>query len=439
MKQFLAVVLACVMGMVLPVPVSALSDEELTFYSQNNILFYDPNGGCVTSSNSGYAAGASSFGGLSANQVGFVETYHDIAVTLSINYGIPWETVMAQGILESAAGTSNFAIYRNNFFGIGAFDSNPNNAYSYATPQEGWEGYYKNIQRTSTYRNHGVFAGATVTNPYEYLVAIKAAGYATDPNYIAKISNIISMIENLSKDRGWKSSEELAAMFPEWAENAERNRQGASGSYEPVTSLVCTSSVQASGESGTLPAALKSGGMTLAEAQSFMAAYAAEANKMARGDFMFDGALVTDASCPSGTMNNCSAFTMWFLNKYTNFGPRGAIRHMGANAVKKYLASNSGLINGRKVPKAYAIMSYGRDPNAGQGSCADGWCNHTGIVLGIDVAKNQIIIGEASCGLSNGRRNYAPRAQVYSLSLYTNNSSAYGPTYAYTDNILKGI
>ncbi|MBR3386470.1 glucosaminidase domain-containing protein [Candidatus Saccharibacteria bacterium] len=417
----------------------ALTEEEYRIYAENNIYFYDPNG-CYNSTAADYAQGASSFGGLSANQVGFVEAYHDIAVMHSINYGIPWETVMAQGILESAAGTSYFAINRNNFFGIGAFDSNPDNAFSYATPEEGWEGYYRNIQRTSTYRNHGVFAGETVTNPYAYLVAIKEAGYATDPNYVDKVSRIIGMIEDLSRDRGWKLSTELASEFPEWLTNAEANSQGA-GSESSTAAIVvaCATNIYNSGSygDGSLPDTLKTGGMTLEEARNFMAAYAAEANKMAKGDFMFDGALITDNSCPSGTMNNCSAFTQWFLNKYTNFGPRGAILHMGANAVWRYLSENTGLIDGRKQPEPYAIMSYGRDPGTGS-SCGDGWCNHTGIVLGINRESDQIIIGEASCGMDHGARWYAPRAQVYKLSKYTNSSSKYGPTYAYTRNILKG-
>ena len=66
--------------------------------------------------------------GLSSLQAAFVDKYHDIAAKLGQQYKIPWETVVAQGILESASGTSNFARTRNNFFGIGAFDSNPNNA-----------------------------------------------------------------------------------------------------------------------------------------------------------------------------------------------------------------------------------------------------------------------------------------------------------------------
>lgn len=167
--------------------------------------------------------------GLTSEQAGFVDQYHDIAERLSIEYGIPWETVMAQGILESAAGTSEYAVERNNFFGIGAFDSNPDNAQSYPTAEAGWRGYYENIVVTPTYRQHGVFRGNTITDPYAYLRAIKAAGYATDPLYVDKVSEFIRAIENRSEEKGWKSSATLAEENPEMLDNAAQNAGGGDG------------------------------------------------------------------------------------------------------------------------------------------------------------------------------------------------------------------
>ncbi len=418
--------MAVLLTMAMPLSTHAISAEQLDMFAQNNILFYDPGSGCIDGKIQ-YATGSVSYKNLSAEQVRFIETYHNIAVVNSINYGIPWETVMAQGILESAAGTSTFAITRNNFFGIGAFDSNPNNAYSYATPEEGWEGYYKNIQATPTYRNHGVFAGDTITNPYAYLVAIKAAGYATSPSYVENVSPIIAEIESYSKKNGWDSSLSLARKHPEWYTNAERNRQGAK------PDATGDSTYRFCGGSGSL----SSGGMTLAEAEKFMSGYRNEADKMAKGNLRYDGAFIHDSGCPSGTMNNCSAFVQWFLNRYTTLGGESQNKvpiSQGSRAVSNYLSKFSSLTDGGKTPRVYAIVSMG--PKTGK---ADGWSNHTGIVLGIDEANNRIIIGEASCGMSNGKRNYAPRAKAYSLKQYTNNSSSYGPTYAYTDNVLKGF
>ena len=212
----------CAIGLVLSncVPVFAQpSDSMLDFFNENNIPYWNPTGTDSCTIGVGSYDGIIS-AGLSTTQAAFIDQYHDIAQQLSVEYGIPWETVMAQGILESGAGTSSFAVNRNNFFGIGAFDSNPNNAFSYATPEEGWRGYYENIRKTSTYRNHGVFKEPNITDPYAYTEAIKAAGYATDPNYVTKVHQLIAAIENRSQEKGWLSSAELAVRYPAMLTNA---------------------------------------------------------------------------------------------------------------------------------------------------------------------------------------------------------------------------
>lgn len=205
--------------------ISPLSYGTLNFYNRNGIYYYNANGGDYCVIGTGSYDGSTS-AGLTSVQAGFVDTYHDIAIQLSVEYGIPWEAVMAQGILESAAGTSRFAIERNNFFGLGAVDSNPGAAYYYPTPMAGWRGYYDFIKNNSRYRNHGVFKEPTVTNPYAYLQAIKNAGYATDPNYVSKVSGFITAVINRAKEKGWPTSSELATRYPEMLENAAANASG---------------------------------------------------------------------------------------------------------------------------------------------------------------------------------------------------------------------
>ncbi|MDO4528053.1 MAG: glucosaminidase domain-containing protein [bacterium] len=641
MKVLKILFLAFLVLFACPASVSALTAAEKYKFAQDDILFVDTCTDLASSTPLITVSTASGTADLAAEQVQFIETYHDIAVTLSTNYGIPWETVMAQGILESASGSSNFARERNNFFGIGAYDSNPENAFSYATPQEGWEGYYKNIVNTSVYRENGVFSrnsphGDTVIDPIAYAKAIKAAGYATDPDYVSKLTSLINGIQNLSNSHSWPSSQAIAETNPLWYSNAEKYRAGATASSStsssgasiygstslpngcPTTSSTTANQISSTGVTfatynghqiafpiagatkdmksqvsdlpcnhsigchygpgvpagnaaaafdlcmgdncdnatvvsmtdgvvtqltdtrngvscnhvrirsdidntviaymhltgepytfkegdrvkagdvighispgvspcndnsmahvhvdkgsdtsaiggpmdyardpaltpmmnaawNALPAnaaelaqriasestssnqnsTLKSGGMTLAEAQKFMQSYVAEAAKQLRGDYSFEGAFVSDSGCPNGTLNNCSAFTQWFLNRYTTLGPSSANIWQGSSAVTNYVSSGQ-LIYGGKTPKPYAVVSMG--PYTGT---ADGWPNHTSIVLGIDTAKDEIIIGEAGCSAS-----FTPGAYVHSLSEYTNSSSAYGPTYAYTDKVLKSI
>lgn len=235
MKKFLVAILA---ALTLAAPVIALSEADLDKLDAINAPYYK-----LTSCESTVAAGVGSFDGTSSAgvsdlQAAFIDQYHDIAEKLSIEYGIPWEAVIAQGILESASGTSHYARTRNNFFGIGAFDSNPDNAHSYATPADGWRGYYENIRVTATYRNHGAFNHPG--DPYGYIQAVKAAGYATDPNYVAKVSSIIAGVENRAKEKGWASSAELVAAHPEMAAAAAANQAGA-GAAHPGASTASSS------------------------------------------------------------------------------------------------------------------------------------------------------------------------------------------------------
>lgn len=181
--------------------VGAISPSLLNYFGKNGIYYYNPDG-----YSSGCFVGLGSYdgivsAGLSALQSEFVDKYHTIAIQLSSEYGIPWEAVMAQGILESASGTSKFARERNNFFGINAVDSDPNKATSYSTPQEGWKGYYEFIKNNSRYATAGAFNYKN--DPYGYIQAIKNAGYATDPNYVPKISGLIKAIQNRASEKNW--------------------------------------------------------------------------------------------------------------------------------------------------------------------------------------------------------------------------------------------
>lgn len=154
----------------------------------------------------------------------FIDDWHEIAAGLAVEYGIPWEAVVAQGILESAAGTSKFAVERNNFFGIAAYDSNPDAAYHYNTAEEGWRGYFENIVRTKVYCQTGVFGGENITDPYAYLRTIKAAGYATDPDYVKSTSEVLDSVVARAEKKGWESSAELAVNHPQMLANAARNK-----------------------------------------------------------------------------------------------------------------------------------------------------------------------------------------------------------------------
>ncbi|MBR2589181.1 glucosaminidase domain-containing protein [Candidatus Saccharibacteria bacterium] len=188
-----------------PVDTFAVSASFLDFMARNNIFYFLPSdyyeNNCLPGVGN-YDGIASA--GLSGQRSAFVDKYHDIAAELGSQYGIPWEAVMAQGILESVSGTSRFAVERNNFFGIGAVDSNPNNAHTFSSAAEGWKGYFEFISNNPRYRKNGAFDHAG--DPIGYIESIKAAGYATDSNYVTKLVPIIKAIQNRAEEKGWALS-----------------------------------------------------------------------------------------------------------------------------------------------------------------------------------------------------------------------------------------
>ena len=161
--------------------------------------------------------------------------------------------------------------------------------------------------------------------------------------------------------------------------------------------------------------------MTLEQAQSFMKTYADEAAKGTTGTVTLDGVSITDSGCTGakgsgigGALNNCSAFSAWFINRYTSVTNFPVTQ--GSQTVNK-LVSEYGFNNLSNKPEVYSIVSMG--PETGS---ANGWANHTGVVLGIDEANDKIIIGEASCSLgyaTDGKGWQWPGAHEYSLKEYS--------------------
>lgn len=240
--QFFARLITCVLTILLIAPPQqafGLTDKQLNELYANGVYYYDPTGGNNNCTNfkTGEYNGETS-GELTQAQVEFVVKWHDLAAKLSVEFGIPWETALAQGLLESAAGTSNIAVDKHNFHGINAVDGSAYaSAFAYTDDVNGWIGYFHNIARTSVYRSHGAFNqnsqyGNAVTDPYAYLQAVAAAGYASDQSYITKNSNIIAKIIKLAEAQGWESSETLASKNPNMISAASALAGGANPPYE---------------------------------------------------------------------------------------------------------------------------------------------------------------------------------------------------------------
>lgn len=112
------------------------------------------------------------------------------------DYGVNALMVFAQACLESAYGTSYYAKSRNNLFGLGAYDSNPDNAYQFDSVYECLElqmGYYL---RNYFYADSSLFFGAHYGNKGSG-ISVK---YASDPYYGQKISSIAYAIDKYANN-----------------------------------------------------------------------------------------------------------------------------------------------------------------------------------------------------------------------------------------------
>ncbi len=131
---------------------------------------------------------------------GYISDYKDIAMSNMRNFGIPASIILAQGILESGAGQSNLAVTANNHFGIKCYkDWTGANAYQDDDTSQECFRKYKNSEES--YQDHADIVSkrtryASLFNlpkgDYKgWAKGLKAAGYATDPNYPEKLINSI--------------------------------------------------------------------------------------------------------------------------------------------------------------------------------------------------------------------------------------------------------
>ena len=103
----------------------------------------------------------------------------DIFIKASKESGLNPVYIFAHAAIESSFGNSAIANDRHNYFGINAIDSDPDKAHAMGESME--DGIINGAKWIkSTYYDKG----------YTTLNAMKRGGYATDPNWVAKISSV---------------------------------------------------------------------------------------------------------------------------------------------------------------------------------------------------------------------------------------------------------
>ncbi|MCW5922323.1 MAG: glucosaminidase domain-containing protein [Saprospiraceae bacterium] len=140
----------------------------------------------------------------------YIQRYHKIAIGEMQKFGIPASISLAQGLIESRAGTSKLAVNNNNHFGIKCFSRNCRKGHctnftddshkdffrKFKSPWESWRAHSELLAsgRYASLKRHG-------KDYRKWAYGLKSIGYATDRGYAEKIIGIIERYDLHQYDR----------------------------------------------------------------------------------------------------------------------------------------------------------------------------------------------------------------------------------------------
>lgn len=142
----------------------------------------------------------------------FIDTYKDIAMRQQRKYGIPSSVILSQMAFESGWGSSDLACKGLNFFGIKCSqswlqrglpyslhdDDRPSEKFcNFSSVEEGVD-YHTRLLMSDRYARCWRYGP---TDYHNWLLAIKASGYATRRDYVAKCEKIIRQHKLFLYDR----------------------------------------------------------------------------------------------------------------------------------------------------------------------------------------------------------------------------------------------
>lgn len=152
----------------------------------------------------------------------YIDRYCSLAMEHQGEYGIPASITLAQGLLESAAGRSRLASEGNNHFGIKCHgewkgktmlrddDARDECFRVYDSAEESFADHSRFLQRA---RYRRLFT-LDITDYQGWAKGLRECGYATDPNYAARLVTIIERYSLYTYDSSdGHAPEEMAAFI----------------------------------------------------------------------------------------------------------------------------------------------------------------------------------------------------------------------------------
>ena len=141
----------------------------------------------------------------------YIETYKDVAQSNMKKYGIPASIILGQAILESGSGTGPLCVQANNHFGIKCHKDWLGASIKYDDDSIA-ECFRKYDNPFDSFRDHSFFLTAgsrysplfklNQTDYKSWANGLKDAGYATDPQYPAKLIGLIERFQLYKYDVG---------------------------------------------------------------------------------------------------------------------------------------------------------------------------------------------------------------------------------------------
>ena len=167
--------------------------------------------------------------GLSAQKqnqayLDYIEQWKEVAVQNQADYGIPASIIMAQALLESAAGSSELATNAHNHFGIKCTSDWFGGVYYYDDDSKG-ECFRQYADAAESFKDHSLFlmrpryatCFEIAVEDYEgWAYRLKECGYATDKSYAPKLIKLIEdyRLDTLAASQPSVSQAELANDAP---------------------------------------------------------------------------------------------------------------------------------------------------------------------------------------------------------------------------------
>ena len=153
----------------------------------------------------------------------YIDRWKDVAISEQEQHGIPASITLAQGLLESGAGSSRLATEGNNHFGIKCHkdwqgetmlrdDDAPNECFRvYESAHESFADHSRFLLRK---RYESLFL-LPVDDYKGWAHGLKQCGYATDPNYANRLISIIERysLYNYDTPQGRNVSEDALFIF----------------------------------------------------------------------------------------------------------------------------------------------------------------------------------------------------------------------------------